>query len=322
MNAASSPAGYAYSPFKTETCLTINTHPVPVSVNFHFWKPCNYGCKFCFATFHDDDVLRGIGYGLPVADCIRIVSLLREAGIEKLNFVGGEPTLSPDLPKLLHHSRASGLVTSMVTNGSRLDSVLDTCRDCLDWVGLSIDSANEDTQAALGRGKGNHVYQTLCNADRLHQDGIRIKLNTVVTSLTWQEDMSELVLKISPQRWKCFEVLPVMGQNHGRVEPLLITPGQFQAFVNRHQPLCSQGINIVPETNDDMTGSYAMIDPAGRFFSNASGSHNYSRPILEVGVQAAFGDVAYDHEKYIKRGAIYDWQRHSQGQPVTISIER
>ena len=30
-----------------------------------------------------------------------------------------------------------------------------------------------------------------------------------------------------------------------------------------------------------------MVDPAGRFFDNAQGTHNYSKPILEVGVKEA-----------------------------------
>ena len=32
-----------------------------------------------------------------------------------------------------------------------------------------------------------------------------------------------------------------------------------------------------------MTGSYVMVDPAGRFFDNTSGYHTYGRPILEGG---------------------------------------
>ena len=31
-------------------------------------------------------------------------------------------------------------------------------------------------------------------------------------------------------------------------------------------------IKVVPESNDLMTGSYVMVDPAGRFFDNTSGA--------------------------------------------------
>jgi len=49
------------------------------------------------------------------------------------------------------------------------------------------------------------------------------------------------------------------------------------------------------------------VDPAGMFFDNAAGTHNYSRPILEVGVRKAIQDVNYNYSKFISRGGIYDW---------------
>lgn len=64
---------------------------------------------------------------------------------------------------------------------------------------------------------------------------------------------------------------------------------------------------IVPETNSEITGSYAMVDPAGRFFDNAQGVHHYSEPILKVGADIAFRQVDYDFGKFISRGGKYDW---------------
>ena len=64
---------------------------------------------------------------------------------------------------------------------------------------------------------------------------------------------------------------------------------------------------MVPETNDLMTGSYVMVDPAGRFFDNVAGHHTYSRPILEVGVEEALRDVSIAPEKFLSRGGSYAW---------------
>ena len=64
---------------------------------------------------------------------------------------------------------------------------------------------------------------------------------------------------------------------------------------------------VVPESNDLMTGSYVMVDPAGRFFDNVSGTHTYSRPILEVGVEEALRDISIAPEKFLSRGGSYDW---------------
>lgn len=56
-----------------------------------------------------------------------------------------------------------------------------------------------------------------------------------------------------------------------------------------------------------MRGSYAMIDPLGRFFSNASGRHTYSEPILRVGVRAAFAQVSFSSAAFEARGGRYAW---------------
>jgi len=283
------------------------TFQLPPTVNFHLWKPCNLQCRFCFATFNDDPLLKNVKGGMKEPHARRILELLSESGVEKITFVGGEPTLCPYLPALLKYARELNLVTSLVTNGARLTKVLGEAPGCLDWVGLSVDSANEETQAALWRGSGNHVAQSYTHFQTLHNLGIRVKLNTVVTSMNWQEDMSDFVLQVKPDRWKIFQVLPVFGQNNEKVKPLLISAEQFNAFVERHRWLSGMGITMAPESNEDMTGSYAMIDPLGRFFCNVTGTHEYSRPILEVGVHAAFQDISFDHSRFIARGGFYDW---------------
>lgn len=287
---------------------TSSSHqPIPPAVNFHLWKPCNFGCNFCFAVFNDDAALRTVRGGLPEADALRILEMLRHAGVEKMNFAGGEPTGCPYLSRALRYARELGFVVSIVTNGAKLRQVLDAAPGCVDWVGLSVDSANEETQAALGRGNGDHVRRSIEHFQLLHSRGIHVKLNTVVTSLNWQEDMTDFVMKVQPERWKIFQVLLVEGQNEEEVKLLLITREQFNSFVDRHSDLAVKGIMMAPEDNEHMTGSYAMIDPLGRFFSNATGRHVYSRPILDVGVAAAFSDIAFYPDRFESRGGRYDW---------------
>ena len=45
--------------------------------------------------------------------------------------------------------------------------------------------------------------------------GFRIKLNTVVCAINANDDMNDLALRLRPDRWKVFKVLPVEGQNDG-----------------------------------------------------------------------------------------------------------
>ena len=270
------------------------------SVNFHIIRACDAACVFCFGTFRD---VRG---RLPTADAERVVEALHRRGAQKINFAGGEPTRPPDLGRLLGFARSLGMTTSIVTNGRMLGSLLDLHADALDWVGLSIDSGDERVQAELGRGGGDHVARGIALADRCRACGVRVKLNTVVTAQTWQEDMSDLVRVIAPERWKVFQVLRVVGENDGDVEPLLITREQFQAFVERHREFVP-----VAEDNDAMTDSYAMIDPLGRFYGNTAGFHQVSAPILDIGVEAALASVGFESTRLKARDGLYDWERPS-----------
>ncbi len=279
------------------------THPpaLPPAVNFHLIQACNTRCRFCFATFKE------VAGRLPTPHALALIDRLVEAGCEKLNFVGGEPTLHPDLKDLVRHSKRHGLVTSLVTNGHRLRPLLASCPGEIDWVGLSVDSSVEAVQAKLGRGQGDHVARSLKLASEVRAYGARVKLNTVLTSLNWMEDMSALVQEVRPERWKVFQVLPMKGQNDGAVGDLLISAGELTAFVVRHQHLAAEALAPLIEDNEAMKGSYAMIDPLGRFFGNATGEHVYSAPILEVGVPAALAEVGFVPSKFDQRGGRYAW---------------
>jgi radical S-adenosyl methionine domain-containing protein 2 len=273
----------------------------PIAINYHLLKPCNARCSFCFATFRD------VHGQLRVDDAKRLITTLRDAGGEKLTFAGGEPTLHPNLGELVRHAKEVGFVTCVVTNGFRLDRLLDDHAEAVDWVALSVDSADEATQASLGRGSGDHVANAIRLADRAHALGLRVKLNTVVTTLTWWEDLAGLVRRIHPARWKVFQVLPMAGQNDDGVGDLLISDAQFRAFVDRHAHLGTQGLAPIVEDNDAMRGSYVMVDPLGRFYGNATGRHVYSAPILEVGVPAALVQVGFEPAKFDARGGRYAW---------------
>ena len=59
-----------------------------------------------------------------------------------------------------------------------------------------------------------------------------------------------------------------------------------------------------------MKGSYAMVDQAGRFYDNQTGTYNYSQPILEVGAERAIEQVNYNYDAFnlrekTKRAAFY-----------------
>ena len=272
------------------------------AINFHLLQACNMRCKYCFAANLHMTCL-------PLNEASEIVRLLSQAGFKKINFAGGEPMLYPELDSLIREAKESGMTTSIVTNGTKITDIwLDAMSGYLDWVTLSIDSANPDTHNRSGRATGGRPlttdrYLEMCSSIRRH--GMRLKINTVVTLYNHEEDMTGFIREAAPERWKIMQALVVMGQNDRNAGLFEVTGGQFDAYVERNRSV--EGIKVVPESNDLMTGSYVMVDPIGCFFDNANGSHTYSRPILKVGVSSALQDVKTDPERFGMRGGNYEW---------------
>lgn len=287
-------------------------HGLP-SVNFHLWQPCNMRCRFCFATFLDVKQSCLPKGHLSEAEAVGVVDALCQAGANKITFAGGEPTLCPWLPELMAVAKAHNVTTMLVTNGSRIEEDWLTKHGSLiDWITISVDSLDPGTNLISGRNMRGSILPPdsdwyLEKVRLVRNAGIRLKINTVVHKLNVHENMAPFISLSQPERWKVFQVLPVQGQNDGKVEDLLIAGVEFEAFIQKHQKLLPNQV-IIPESNDVMTGSYLMVDPAGRFYDNVDGEHKYSTSITEVGVDEALKEVRFSQDKFVERSGLYDWR--------------
>lgn len=74
----------------------------------------------------------------------------------------------------------------------------------LDILAISCDSFNEATNIEIGRRQGNthHVNSVLRIKQWCHSYKVAFKINTVVNTFNWEEDMSEEILNANPVRWK------------------------------------------------------------------------------------------------------------------------
>lgn len=295
-------------------CLDKKASPcLPTTVNLHFISHCNAACKYCFAGFDDLPVSR-----LQTGELIRIIKMIAAAPLppesgacrRKINFVGGEPTLAPDLPLLVRAAKEAGLITSIVSNGfSLINSGLKAYAGSLDLLGLSIDSLSPVTNKHIGRTVNGHFITQWDWMHLVHEArdiGIGLKINTVVNRFNLREDMSGFIIKAAPVRWKVFQVMPVEGQNMCSWINLEVSDDEFQTYLNRHRRTEDFGIELMGEPNELMRGSYAMISPDGRFFDSITGAHRYSEPILNVGMQQAFAQVSFSSDKFNRRNGGYD----------------
>jgi radical S-adenosyl methionine domain-containing protein 2 len=101
----------------------------------------------------------------------------------------------------------------------------------------------------------------------------------------------------------------VEGQNDAFVADLIPERAVFDAHAAHHEAaLAGTGIRMVAESVEMIRGSYIMVDPQGRFFDSTRGAHHYNRPILEVGMDAAFAQIAFDPTKFHARDGDADYR--------------
>lgn len=294
-----------------------------LTVNWHILEQCNYKCNFCYAVFNQMKP----EFPRDYVGILRELATLRETMIEfrnvsvragsvRLNFAGGEPFLflGRGFEEAIALSHRLGLSPSFISNGTLVtDDFIRKCGPMISVAGFSIDSFDTGINERIGRQDkktglqvGLKRFREIFSLFREVSPRTRLKINTVICRENVDEDLTEHLLELRPDRWKALRVVPVHGAT-GRG----ITDEQYRSFLDRHQGIAE---DIVHEDNDDMHRSYVILDPGGRFYQRngvTCSEHSNSNPIAEVGAVRALRDVELDVPTYLGR---YDNSMDKGGQ--------
>lgn len=270
----------------------MNKSTTNFTVNWHFTPLCNMHCQYCFVPETKS---------LTEAQLFLILEKLNCGFFNRINFVGGEPTISKSLLKLTFKTKLLGMKTSIVTNGYRMihdyqyaDNLL--CN--LDMVGLSIDSLNPETNCFIGRECNNQTisqneYKALCL--KVKQAEKILKVNTVVSKANLFQDFNSFFKETCPDRIKLFQILEpntILKKNY---KNLLISEKEFMQFVRRHSQFLDK---LCVENNNMMINSYILLNSEGRFCDNKTGATSPSLLEKNMTVEKAMKDIYLDIEKY------------------------
>lgn len=283
------------------------------TVNYHFTRVCNYTCEFCFFTQKNS-------HRLSLEQSLAGIQVLRDFGIEKINFAGGEPFLYPTmLGEMIKFSKEIGFATSVITNGSLVTAEwFDTYGPYLDMFGISCDSLDEEINKKIGRypvGKRNYLSQKELVQQCFRwarKYGCITKMNTVVCKENYTEDFNAFIQACQPDRWKVFQVLYIANENGAlnteskkarNAQNLLISTEAFHSFVQRHPQQA-----LVAEEDEVINNSYLMVDEYMRFiYSNEDGQKITTASLLEQPIDTLLPHVNYSAEHFTKRKGEFNW---------------
>ena len=129
-----------------------------------------------------------------------ILDKLWQAGIPHVNFTGGEPTLRPDLVDIIMYAEKLGMVTGLLSDGTRLTEknyLHHLLRSGLDHIMLLLDPQSEESWEALRDCLAEDIYITVhltltVNNQDLMKDTIDKLADMAVESISISTDTLHL----------------------------------------------------------------------------------------------------------------------------------
>ena len=144
-------------------------------IEFEITGKCQLACTHCYA----DSGSAGTHGTMTVGDWERLIDDAAAMGVRTVQFIGGEPTLYPELPRLVRHAVAAGLGVEVFSNLVRVTPA-QWAVFALPGVSLAT-SYYGDTAAgheAVTRRRGSHARTRANIAEAVHR-GIPVRAGII-----------------------------------------------------------------------------------------------------------------------------------------------
>lgn len=141
----------------------------------HLTDECNLGCIYCNLNKANET------NNLTLNQYKFIIKYMAEAGIKKIKFTGGEPTLYPYLNELIYFCKNDCGINdiSINTNGLNLLDYINSLKmSGLSEVNISVDSLKEYRYKAITN-NGN-LKQIIESINACLNEGIKVNINTLL----------------------------------------------------------------------------------------------------------------------------------------------
>ncbi len=185
---------------------------------------CNQNCKYCHRFLNVND--------LDYENNERILKNLIHEGIKEITWTGGEALLYPNVVPLMKLAKENGIKNKLITNGLLLaqSNHKEEICDNLDYLVLSIDSIDNQTNLELGRGI-NHYKNIKEVLDYVKDKDLKLNINTVVSkeNINQLDDLGNFLNNYKINTWKFFKFMPLRETAEKNKNLFEITDAEFDA---------------------------------------------------------------------------------------------
>jgi len=249
------------------------------TIDFHITAKCSQACPYCWGP-------RRFRNPVDTETAQRILARIKELGVRRVVFTGGDPLQRADAPDLIRYAKDIGLETALSTTGDFVTpEILNDLSPYLDLISLPLDGSTEQINSITKHpGHFSAVIRSL-NRLRSHPN-IDVKVCTPVTrhNLSDVPVIARLVEEYSyiTQARVFYNVFQAFPRAMFSVEwdKLVVSDEEFSALKNQVRAGTRIRINFLShETLDKL---YVMVFPDGSMTLPRDREYPNFGPFLEV----------------------------------------
>ena len=266
------------------------------TVDFHITAKCSQACPYCWGP-------RRFRNPVDTETAQRIITRIKELGVRRIVFTGGDPLQRSDAPDLLRFAKEIGLETALSTTGDFVTpEILESLSPYLDLISLPLDGSSEQINSMTKH--PGHFSAVIRSLNRLlSHPNIDVKVCTPVTrhNLDDVPTIARLVEGYSYTTqarvfYNIFQAFP-RAMFTVQWEKLIVSAEEFSAL--KSQMGVNKNIQINFLSHETLDKLYVMVFPNGSI-TIPRGTHylNFG-PFLDV--------TDFDH---ILRSSEFDSAKH------------
>lgn len=164
---------------------------------------CNLNCPHCYAILYCNEL------ELDFNSITKIIDSAIEAGVEHINFTGGEPLLRNDIFDILNYCLNVGIEPSLFTNLTLVNDEMVSKLSRLDvYVLTSLDGFSKETYESI---RGLNTWDKFLNGvKKIISHGIEAHVNISVNTLNYNyiDKILEKALMLGFQRLSMIPTIP------------------------------------------------------------------------------------------------------------------
>lgn len=197
-------------------------------------KGCDYDCEHCYLGLKRFE-------GIPWPDKIKLLEIMRAAGVVWLQITGGEPLIDKDFPASYGYAYDMGMMIAISSNGSQLSKprILDVLTARRPYrLTLSVYGATAESYEGLTRSRGA-FGRFIRGLEAAREARLPVRLNIIVAEHNAHEidDMKRLADRYGFPHQVFTNMSPTIA---GGAEPL---PTQAEEHLRKRKPFsgCNAG---------------------------------------------------------------------------------